>query len=213
MFGYTAAEADRPVDHAHHPGRTAHRRGARAVADPRGAAAVDHFETLRQRKDGTLMPISLTISPILDHDGRVIGASKIARDISDRRRAEAALADSRGPAGRSAAATGGAGGGIRHAFRFAENARRPAGACRLGRTLLRADGNAVWLTRSAGEAVASSAPPTAFRTHSPACSSSRSAARTRAPSRSPSRWWSPRSPTRRCSRIARGRSVRKGSNR
>jgi PAS domain S-box-containing protein len=49
---------------------------------------VDHFETLRRRKDGTLIDISLTISPVKDRDGVVIGASKIARDISDRKHAE-----------------------------------------------------------------------------------------------------------------------------
>ncbi|HEY7087252.1 MAG TPA: PAS domain S-box protein [Tepidisphaeraceae bacterium] len=43
---------------------------------------VDHFETVRQRKDGTLIDVSVTISPIKDTTGRVIGASKIARDIS-----------------------------------------------------------------------------------------------------------------------------------
>src|SRR5262245_26053955 len=59
----------------------------------RAGQKVDHFETLRQRKDGSLIPISLTTSPILDATGRVIGASKIARDISERRRAEAALAE------------------------------------------------------------------------------------------------------------------------
>ena len=49
---------------------------------------VDHFETVRRRKDGTLVPISLTVSPIRDEHGVVIGASKIARDISERRQAE-----------------------------------------------------------------------------------------------------------------------------
>lgn len=48
---------------------------------------VDHFETTRRRKDGTLLDISLTISPIRNGDGKIIGASKIARDISDRKRA------------------------------------------------------------------------------------------------------------------------------
>ena len=52
---------------------------------------VDHFETLRMRKDGSLVEISLTISPIFDADGRVVGASKIARDISERRRSERAM--------------------------------------------------------------------------------------------------------------------------
>jgi PAS domain S-box-containing protein len=50
---------------------------------------VDHFETIRRRKDGTLLPVSLTISPIRDADGVVIGASKIARDITERKQAEA----------------------------------------------------------------------------------------------------------------------------
>src|SRR5256885_1318812 len=45
---------------------------------------VDHFDTVRRRKDGTLVNVSLTVSPIRHADGRVIGASKIARDISDR---------------------------------------------------------------------------------------------------------------------------------
>jgi len=49
---------------------------------------VDHFETVRRRKDGTLVDLSLTISPIRDDNGRVIGASKIARDITDRKAAE-----------------------------------------------------------------------------------------------------------------------------
>ena len=43
---------------------------------------VGHYETVRRRKDGTLVDISLTVSPIFSSDGRVIGASKIARDIA-----------------------------------------------------------------------------------------------------------------------------------
>jgi PAS domain S-box-containing protein len=54
----------------------------------RSGRSVEHFDTVRVRKDGTLVPISLTVSPIRDQFGRVIGASKIARDISDRRRIE-----------------------------------------------------------------------------------------------------------------------------
>jgi PAS domain S-box-containing protein len=52
---------------------------------------VDHFETVRQRKDGSLVPISLTVSPVKDGRGRIIGASKIARDISDKKAAEEAI--------------------------------------------------------------------------------------------------------------------------
>jgi len=50
---------------------------------------VEHFETIRQRKDGSQFPISLTVSPIRDKTGRLIGASKIARDITERKEAEA----------------------------------------------------------------------------------------------------------------------------
>jgi signal transduction histidine kinase/CheY-like chemotaxis protein len=52
---------------------------------------VDHYETQRRRKDGTRLDVSLTISPIRDSTGRIIGASKIARDITERKQAEAAL--------------------------------------------------------------------------------------------------------------------------
>jgi len=61
------------------------------LARIRRGERVDHFETLRQRKDGSFLPVSLTISPIRDASGRVVGASKIARDISDRKRAAADL--------------------------------------------------------------------------------------------------------------------------
>jgi PAS domain S-box-containing protein len=50
---------------------------------------IDHYETVRRRKDGSSIDISLTVSPILSADGRVIGASKIARDITERKRAQA----------------------------------------------------------------------------------------------------------------------------
>jgi PAS domain S-box-containing protein len=52
---------------------------------------IEHFETIRQRKDGSLLEISLTISPIKDALGRVIGASKIGRDISRQKQAEREL--------------------------------------------------------------------------------------------------------------------------
>jgi PAS domain S-box-containing protein len=55
---------------------------------------VDHFETVRQRKDGTLIDISATISPVKDSTGRIIGASKVARDISQRMQSEIALRQS-----------------------------------------------------------------------------------------------------------------------
>jgi PAS domain S-box-containing protein len=49
---------------------------------------VNHYETVRQHKDGSLLDISLTVSPIEDSEGKIIGASKIARDVSERRRAQ-----------------------------------------------------------------------------------------------------------------------------
>src|SRR6202007_1356196 len=52
---------------------------------------VDHFETVRRRKDGSLLDVSLTISPMKDGSGRVVGASKLARDITERKHAEEAL--------------------------------------------------------------------------------------------------------------------------
>ena len=55
---------------------------------------VEHFETVRRRKDGTYLDVSLTISPIRDAAGRVIGASNVARDISERKRTELALRES-----------------------------------------------------------------------------------------------------------------------
>jgi PAS domain S-box-containing protein len=64
------------------------------LARLRRGERIDHYETIRQRKDGSLINISLTVSPLRDRTGRIIGASKIARDISDRKRAEAALRDS-----------------------------------------------------------------------------------------------------------------------
>jgi len=54
---------------------------------------VDHFETVRVRKDGTLLDLSLTISPVKDAAGRVVGASKVARDITERKQVEQALAE------------------------------------------------------------------------------------------------------------------------
>jgi PAS domain S-box-containing protein len=52
---------------------------------------IDHFETVRLRKDGKAIDISVTISPVRDAAGRVIGASKVGRDISNRKQAEATL--------------------------------------------------------------------------------------------------------------------------
>lgn len=50
---------------------------------------IEHYETTRRRKDGTDIDISLTVSPVRDASGKIVGASKIARDVTDRKRAEA----------------------------------------------------------------------------------------------------------------------------
>jgi PAS domain S-box-containing protein len=55
---------------------------------------IEHFDTVRRRKDGSTFDISLTISPVRDAAGKVIGASKIARDISQRKRIERSLRES-----------------------------------------------------------------------------------------------------------------------
>jgi hypothetical protein len=53
---------------------------------------IDHYETIRRRNDGSLIEISLTVSPVRDADGRIVGASKIARDITERKRKERHIA-------------------------------------------------------------------------------------------------------------------------
>jgi len=52
---------------------------------------IEHFETVRRAKDGSLIDVSLTVSPIKDEQGRVVGASKILRNIADRKRMERSL--------------------------------------------------------------------------------------------------------------------------
>jgi PAS domain S-box-containing protein len=59
----------------------------------RSGERIEHFETRRLRKNGQLFDISLTVSPIKNNSGKIIGASKIVRDISDRKAAEAALVE------------------------------------------------------------------------------------------------------------------------
>ena len=87
LFGYSAQEAiGQPVLMLIPPDR--HNEEPEIIRRIRAGERVDHFDTIRRRKDGTLIDISLTISPVRDGRGRIVGASKIARDISDRRRAE-----------------------------------------------------------------------------------------------------------------------------
>ncbi len=91
IFGYTAAEAiGQPVTLLHPPDRLDEES---AILDRlKRGERIDHFETLRRRKDGGLIDVSLTISPIKSPEGTVIGVSKIVRDISERKRTEKVLA-------------------------------------------------------------------------------------------------------------------------
>jgi PAS domain S-box-containing protein len=61
------------------------------LARVRRGERVDHFETIRRTKDGRTVNISLTVSPVKDQSGKIVGASKVARDITERKRAEAEL--------------------------------------------------------------------------------------------------------------------------
>jgi len=91
LFGYPAEEAiGQPIFLIVPPDRRAEEEDV--VARLRRGETVKHFETVRRRKDGSLVDVSLTISPVKDRRGRVIGASKIARAIGERRRADEALA-------------------------------------------------------------------------------------------------------------------------
>ena len=63
------------------------------LARLRRGEKIDHFETVRITKDGRLVEVSITISPMRDLQGRIVGASKIARDITERRRIEARFAE------------------------------------------------------------------------------------------------------------------------
>ena len=85
MFGYTAEEiVGRPIRLIIPEDRQSEEDNV--LATIRAGRAVEHFETIRQRKDGTLIEISLTVSPVRARDGTIIGASKIARDVSEQRR-------------------------------------------------------------------------------------------------------------------------------
>ncbi len=93
IFGYKAEEViGRPVSLLVPPGHTDE--VPEILARIKQGGHIEHFETVRMRKDGTIIPVSLTFSPIKDASGRIIGASKIAHDITDRKQAEEALRQS-----------------------------------------------------------------------------------------------------------------------
>ena len=93
MFGYTAQEAiGKPVTLLMPPERADEEPGI--LARIRRGERIDHYDTVRRRKDGSLVDVSLSISPIVDAGGNVVGASKIARDITGRKRINAMLRES-----------------------------------------------------------------------------------------------------------------------
>ena len=90
LFGYGAREAvGNRMLLIFPPGREAEE--ARILARIAAGESIENFETVRRQKDGTLIEVAVTISPIRDTSGRIIGASKVAHSIADRKRAEAAL--------------------------------------------------------------------------------------------------------------------------
>jgi PAS domain S-box-containing protein len=90
LFGYTAEDAvGQPMQMLVPPERSAEE--PEILARIARGESVDHFETVRVRKDGSPIDVSATISPIRDTQGKVVGASKIARDITDRKHAQARL--------------------------------------------------------------------------------------------------------------------------
>jgi PAS domain S-box-containing protein len=90
VFGYTAQEViGQPVTILMPPERVDEE--PRILERIRRGERIDHYETVRRRKDGTLLDISLTVSPIIDGSGKVVGASKVARDITERKRADALM--------------------------------------------------------------------------------------------------------------------------
>jgi PAS domain S-box-containing protein len=88
LFGYTAEEAvGKPVTIVIPPDRHEEERSIRERIG-RGVR-IEHYETVRGRKDGSSIVVSMTVSPVKDVDGRIVGASVIARDITEQKSAEA----------------------------------------------------------------------------------------------------------------------------
>ncbi len=91
IFGYSAEEVlGRPVTLLIPPDHIDE--GPAILERLRRGERIDHYSTVRRRKDGALIDVSLSVSPIKDYSGRIIGASKIARDITAQKRSEEANA-------------------------------------------------------------------------------------------------------------------------
>jgi len=90
MFGYTADEAIGSAITLLFPADRLDEE-ERIMARIRTGERVEHFDTVRLRKDGSAIPVSLTISPVKDAQGQIVGASKIARDITERIEADTSL--------------------------------------------------------------------------------------------------------------------------
>ncbi|HVJ51846.1 MAG TPA: PAS domain S-box protein [Aliidongia sp.] len=92
IFGYSAAEIlGRPISIIEAPG---HEEESAAILERiKAGERIDHFETQRRRKDGEIIDVSVTVSPVWDSTGRLLGASKVARDITAGKRAQIALAE------------------------------------------------------------------------------------------------------------------------
>src|SRR6186713_1596216 len=82
MFGYTEAEAIGKSVRMIIPQELQDEEDL-VLAKIRAGERVDHYETVRQRKDGTRLHVSLTVSPLRNAEGTIIGASKIARDVTE----------------------------------------------------------------------------------------------------------------------------------
>ena len=85
VFGHSAEEAiGQPITMVIPLDR--HNEEREILSRIRRGERVDHFETVRQRKDGSLIVVSLTVSPVKNAEGKIVGASKIARDITEQKR-------------------------------------------------------------------------------------------------------------------------------
>jgi PAS domain S-box-containing protein len=92
LYGYTAEEMiGQSVTLLIPPDQ--HDEEASILERIRRGERIDHYETIRRCKDGSDVTVSLTVSPVIDAQGRIIGASKIARNITEQKRIEAALRD------------------------------------------------------------------------------------------------------------------------